>query len=171
MARQRSAAGLAKRRDWNRRHRALLARERATRFPEPAPDPDRQPREFAAWAQKYTQTEPSPEMRQLLDELRDLPSVKYRRARDDETWSWIMWLLIAQRRGAPFDLRSCRLGANPSNPNAQPSKTLRYLMATVQNSPVAGQCPEALSRPDFACRLYDRIRSWRKQRAELLEQD
>jgi hypothetical protein len=48
--RKRSEAGLAKRRDWNRRHRALLARERATLFPEPAPDPERQPREFSKWA-------------------------------------------------------------------------------------------------------------------------
>jgi hypothetical protein len=180
VARQRSAAGLAKQRDWTRRHRALLARERATLFPEPAPDPDRQPREFAAWANKYA-GEPSEELKKLLEELRDLPGVKYRRERDDETWSWIMSLLIAQRSGAPFDLRTCPLGANPSNPNAQPSKMLRYLMATVRNanaprpkesvsSTAVERRLKALSRPDFACRLYDRIRSWRKRCAET-EQD
>jgi hypothetical protein len=174
MARQRSAVGIAKQRDWTRRHRALLARERATLLPEPAPDPDRQPREFAAWAQKYAQTEPSQEMRQLLDELQDLPGVKGRRARDNEIRSWIYRLRVAEQLGAPFDLLTCPLGANPTNPNAQPSKTLRYLMATVRNSyvgPVGQQCPEALSRPDFACRLYDGIREWRKHRAELLERD
>jgi hypothetical protein len=154
MARQRNAAGLAKQRDWTRRHRELLARERAL-LP-PMPDPERQPREFAAWMQENAR-EPSPALRRLLDELHDLPGVKYRRARDDEVWSWVLWLLSCQRWGAPYDLRTCKLGANPANQNARPSKMLRYLTATVANK----------YQNVNATRLYDAIRNWRKHRAEL----
>ena len=104
--------------------------------------------------------EPSPELRRLFEELHDLPGVKYRRARDDEVWAWVLWLLSCQRWGAPYDLRTCKLGANPANQNARPSEMLRYLTTTV-----ASKYPNVSER-----RLYDAIRNWRKHRAEL-EQD
>ena len=164
-ARKRSKTGLAKRRDWMRRHRALLAHERATLFPEPAPDPDRQPREFSKWAVKYAQTEPSNEMRLLLEELHQLPGVKARRARDEEIASWIYCLRLCEWRGAQFKLLTCKLGANPASEFAKPSKMLQYLMAIVER-----EYPGVSKQPRFAIRLFDGIRKWREARAEL-EQD
>jgi hypothetical protein len=142
-----------KTRAWARKHRELIARENA--ITPPAPDKQREPAAWREWAQKSVQRGMSPELRKHLDDLKKLPSVKYRKERDHEVGSWISALLICQEQGAPYDLSTCKLGANPANPNAQPSKMLRYLLATLAN----------VGHPNVdPCRLFDAIRHWRKQR-------
>ena len=130
---RRSTTGL-KEGAWRARHRELLARD-SGRLP-PISDLRELP----------------PEWQQLFSDLRQLPRLKYRRARDREVWGWVYVLLVRQHQGAPYDLRTCKLGANPANPNAQPSKVLRLLTATV-----AQEYPGV-----DAARLFDAIRHWRK---------
>lgn len=155
MTRKRSAIGEMVERAWWRDHQALHARD-AARIP-PSPDPVSEPREFVAWMRKHAQSELTSEWIQLFDDMWQLPSLKYRRARECEIGSWILWLLACQGWGAPYDLRTCKLGANPANPNARSSQMLRYLTATV-----ARQYPKV-----ERCRLYDAIRNWRKTRAKM----
>ena len=160
--RVRSAAGETLERAWWRRRQELFARA-AANIP-PRPDPTRQPREFMEWAQKHAQRELPPEWQQLYEDMRELPTLKFRRDRDHEAWGWIYQLLVRQGQGAPYDLLTCSLGANPANPNARPSKMLRYLVATV-----AQKYPGFGDNPNDARRLYDAIRTWRKSRERLRE--
>jgi hypothetical protein len=105
--------------------------------------------------QKHAVTGLSPEWQRHFKELHELPRLKYRRERDEVIWSWIGWLLILQHSGAlSFDLRTCSLGANPSNENARPSELLLSLTAIV-----AREYPDSNVTPR---RLYDAIRHWRK---------
>jgi hypothetical protein len=99
------------------------------------------------------------EISQLCEEIKHLPSVKYMRARDREAWRWVYDLLIHQAFGAPYDLLTCRLGANPANPNARPSMQLAELVAIVaQRNPGFGD------KPEDARRVFDAIRNWRARR-------
>jgi hypothetical protein len=139
-------------RAWGARHRALLAKEQA-KIPSP-PDPVRESHAYIAWVRTYAQTPDqwSEEFKRLMGELPTLPRLKFRRARDQEVWSWISWLLACQMWGMPINLRTCKLGANPANENARPSETLEYLTTTVAN-----RYPNVTAR-----RLFDAIRHWRK---------
>ena len=104
-------------RDWNE----LKARYSAN-IP-PMPDPVRQQSEYLEWVRKHAWSEQPPEWKQLMDDMQNLPSLKYRKDRDEEVWSWIYLLLISHKqRVSPHDLGTCKLGANPANENAQPSK-------------------------------------------------
>src|SRR5688572_4787272 len=102
-------------RAWRRDFEALRAKW-ASELP-PMPDPTTQPAEFAAWMAANARTEFRPEEREIFDALKELPSIKYRRARDVEVWNWIVWLRACQGWGCPFDLKTCKLGANPANAN------------------------------------------------------
>lgn len=111
---------------------------------------------------KHAQPELSPEWRQHFDELHELPSLKLRKERDREVWSWIYHLLIRQEQGAPYDLETCKLGRSPWNhSNVEDlSETLRVLMAAVeQEFPLR----DGEGKIDRARRLYEAIRHWRKR--------
>lgn len=104
-------------RAWWLKHRDLLARDSA-KIP-PRPDPVRQPREYAEWAQKHARPELSPEWRQHFDELHELPSLKLRKERDREVWSWIQDAAttrcdylrgLRSARGGPFSPSTDILG-------------------------------------------------------------
>jgi hypothetical protein len=147
-----------KERAWRERHRKLLARD-AGRLP-PISDLRDLP----------------PEWQQLFADMRELPRIKLSmtKARDRETWGWIYHLLVCQglgmgaalvscgiTRDPNFDLRTCRLGTNPSKyPVGKPSKLLRYLTATViQRYPLH----DGEAETDRARRLYDAIRLWKRR--------
>jgi hypothetical protein len=150
--RARSRRGETLERAWWREFEELKAAY-AAQLP-PAPDRKRNPREYVEWAQKYGWREQPAEWQQLMDRMHSsLPRLKYRRDRDDKIWSWIFLLLVRHKQGkSPHDIRTCKLGANPTNGNAQPSPVLRALVATV-----AEMHPEV-----EPARLFDAIRNWRK---------
>lgn len=151
MTRKRSVTGEARERAWWRRRRELYARD-AAGVP-PRPDPRTQPREFAAWVEAHAWRKLPPEWQQLMDkDMRQLPGLKYRRARDREVWGWL--LLLLEHHGEPY-LRTCRLGANPNE--RRPNKLLQGLVQIV-----AQEYPDVTAR-----RLFDAIRYWRKARARI----
>ncbi len=177
MTRKRSALGEMQERAFWRDWDDLRAREEAELAKRPPmPDPAKDVNGYLIWIEKYGEPQTKPakdwptpawkelqaERAQMTAAMRELPALKFRRQRDDEVWSWIGWLLACQGWGAPFDLMTCSLGANPANENARPSTTLRYLMATVTH-----RYPEVEADPRFGVRLYDAIRHWRRVRARI----
>lgn len=185
---RRPTTGLQER-AWLQRHRELLARD-AKRLP-PMPDPKQQPREFLAWAEQHGQRELSAEQRKLYDELRELPRLRFQRAQDREVWGWISYLLRCQSMGmgtalvdaglarAPFDLRTCKLGTNPTRYGVRkPSKLLLCLTRTVvRGYPLRVPNTEAQIRRgwrgaqpetelDRAISLYDALRKWQADRRD-----
>ncbi len=151
--RKRSATGEMLERAWWRDLHELNARE-AAHLP-PQPDPTKQPREFVQWMQRHAQRELSPERQQLMDDMRKIPSLRYIKRRDVEIWSWVSELLTAYELGLqPHNPRTCKLGANPANDNARPSKVLRDLIATLADR----------GYPDVdARRLFYAIYNWPKR--------
>jgi hypothetical protein len=158
--RKRSELGLMQERAWRRDFEELRAKW-AKELP-PMPDPETHPAEFSAWMTANARTEFRPEEREIFDALKELPSIKFRKARDVEVWNWIVYLRACQMWGCPFDLKTCSLGANPANPNARPSKTLQYLGYLVASAyPDVFVGSEDERRRQFV-RLYDAIRNWRR---------
>jgi hypothetical protein len=118
--------------------------------------------------QKHAVRELPAEWQQLMNELPQLPRLKFRRARDTEVWAWIRHLLAHQKLGAPYDLMTCSLGMNPwgfsQGKLQQPKRTksqLRVLLDTVIREYPLG--PDE-TEVDRARRLYEGIRKWRDDR-------
>lgn len=154
MARKLSALNQMQERAFWRDWQEMCARESAD-LP-PMPDPERDPAGYGLWMMANAR-QPSAQWRELAAELRNLPTLRYRRARDREVWGWISHLLVIEGLTGWYDLRTCALGANPANANARPGKMLRALGAVV-----AEKYPGFGTDRDL-CRLFDAIRHWRRR--------
>ena len=130
VSRKRNPSVVAKEREWRERHAEYLAQGRAALAPQP--DPKTHPKEFHKWMRDNARSEFTDEEKQIFAELKTLPKLKFRRARDETRWEIIRCLIQYQKR-AGYDLMTCKLGKYPGpGTSRKGSKQVRELLRDPQ---------------------------------------